>query len=238
MGTSSRSAWCALDEEVVILAGPDAIRFPNAVLAPGRWDRLEPGETVTLGFGAVTGEGFACHIVRWWDPRVTPTAAGAKAVRAAVQQLDRRLMSPGAVGLEPALASGDAAAVLDRAIGLLGCGRGLTPEGDDLMIGAVAAFRHLTSSLGHPGAADSLDEVADAAVAVAFDVTTRLSATLLRHGFAGEVAAPVGDLLRALTGHGDLVRSVNRCLAIGQSTGSALAHGVLCGARAACEVTS
>lgn len=239
IGASTQFAWCVIDGEVVLLATPDAIRFPNAVLTCAGWDRLVPGATVMIGNDALVGERVACRIVRWWDPRVAPTVAVGSDVRAATDRLARSLTSSRAdVGLADALASGDPAALLERAIGLLGRGRGLTPEGDDVMIGAIAAFRHVTASLGHPEAAGTLDDVVEAVLALASDVTTLLSATLLRHAFAGELADPVADLLRGLTGNGDLSAAALRCLAIGHSSGSALAHGVWCGARAGCEVAS
>ncbi len=121
---------------------------------------------------------------------------------------------------------------------LLGSGAGLTPEGDDLLIGAVAAFRHVGCSLGRRETAAVLDAVSVPIEDAAAIATTRLSASLIRHALVGAVPAPVGDLLRALTGRGELVSSLSPTLAIGSSSGRALAEGVACGAIAACEVTT
>ena len=73
---------------------------------------------------------------------------------------------------------------------------------------------------------------------VAARKTNLLSRTLLRHALAGEVPDPVGDLMRALTGWGSLSSALERCLALGGSSGRALALGVVCGARAGCEAAA
>lgn len=238
VGVAANVAWCALDDEVVFLAPTVAARFPNAILASAGWDRLEPGDVVVIGSDAVIGQTIAWRVVRWWNPRVAPIAAKPNDVAAGLSLLERTLPESSLAGLEAALASCDGAAVLDGAVALLGAGRGLTPEGDDGLIGAVAAFRHMTTSLGYPAAARMIDDVANDVVSVATEATTGLSVTLLRHAFAGEMADPVAGLLRALTGRGDVGAALERCLCIGASSGRALALGVLCGARAGYEAAS
>lgn len=68
---------------------------------------------------------------------------------------------------------------------LAGCGEGLTPSGDDLLLGFVAGlvlFRHSRGLARH---------IAESAARR----TTALSATLLRHAARGEVPEPVHALL-------------------------------------------
>jgi hypothetical protein len=141
-------------------------------------------------------------------------------------------------GLTAALCSGDPDRVFDSAVAMLGAGAGLTPEGDDRLVGAFAAFRHVAASLGCAERNQVLDEVAGRLDQTARLSTTRLSAALLRHALDGEVATPVARLLRAITGWGDLDAAVVDCLAIGSSSGVALVEGVLCGAGAACEAAT
>jgi hypothetical protein len=138
--------------------------------------------------------------------------------------------------LESALASGDGTGVLDAARGMLGAGRGLTPEGDDWVIGALGAYRHVTLSVGDPAGRRMIDDLAEEMLTMASASTTLLSRTLLRHALAGEAPDPVADLMTALTGRGSLEDGLERCLGLGDSSGQALAEGVMCGARAACEV--
>jgi hypothetical protein len=224
-------------DEVMLLSSPDGVRFPNAILARG-WERLVPGDDVVIGSGEVLGAAIELRVVRWWDPRPTPIDAGRTDVLGRVSQMEMSVSPSPCLPLFSALASGAPGAVTDRTRAMLGAGRGLTPEGDDRLIGAFAAFRHIALSVGHPAAGGMLDEVADDILAMATRRTASLSVTLLRHSLAGEVPDPVADLLHALMGRGGLSSALDRCLVVGGSSGQALAEGVLCGARAACEVSS
>ena len=237
MGTSTRFAWCALEDEVILLASPGAVRFPNAILAGDGWDVLEPGERILIGSGALLGERFDWRVVRWWDPRVRPIGAKRSDVMAQVSSMSRHV-APSASRLEGALASGDRNGVIDAALGMLGAGGGLTPEGDDALIGAFAAYRHVTSSLGYLEGRRFIDDAATEILSVAARRTTLLSVTLLRHACAGEVPDPVADLLRAVTGIGSTSAAIEQCVDLGGSSGRAMAEGVVSGARAGCGMSS
>jgi hypothetical protein len=54
-----------------------------------------------------------------------------------------------------------------------------------------------------------------------------LSAALLRHAVAGEVADPVAAFLQAITGRGDLAEAVDDLRTMGHTSGIATACGVL-----------
>ncbi len=231
MGRSARFAWCRLEDEVVLLAASEAVRFPNAVLAGDGWEAIEPGDRIQIGSGAVLGGGCDWRVVRWWDPSVAPIDAERSDVMAQVSAVAERV-GPGAVALEAALASGERDHVLHAALGLLGAGGGLTPAGDDALVGAFAAYRHVTASLGRSAGGALIHDVADELLPIAAVRTTLLSATLLRHACAGEVPEPVADLMRAVTGRGRTFDALDRCLALGASSGRALAQGVVVGARA------
>jgi hypothetical protein len=83
-----------------------------------------------------------------------------------------------------------------------------------------------------------IDDLSDELLTMASVSTTMLSRTLLRHALAGEAPEPVADLMTALTGRGSVEDGLERCLALGDSSGRALAHGVASGSRAACEAAS
>lgn len=236
IGVSTDVAWCSLDDQVILLSSPDAVRFPNAVLAEPGCRRLEPGDEIVLGSGGLTSEAMHWQVVRWWDPHAVPVDASRTEVLARLSGVERTVSQSTCLPLIAALTSGDHRAILDQVRSILGGGSGLTPEGDDRLIGAFAAFRDVGSSVGRSTTGTMLDEVADEILALASHRTGSLSVTLLRHSLAGEVPDPVAGLLRALTGRGDLTAAVDRCLAVGGSSGLALAEGVLCGARAACEM--
>jgi hypothetical protein len=116
---------------------------------------------------------------------------------------------------------------------LLGRGRGLTPEGDDLLAAALAAYRLVGEAVGGSGGW-LIDRVTDEIAIAAAERTTSLSASLVRHACAGNVADPVARLLAALTDRGDLEAAIGEVLGVGHSSGAALADGVLVGASAAC----
>lgn len=98
---------------------------------------------------------------------------------------------------------------------LVGRGEGLTPLGDDVICGWLAA---------HRGAGAPTPEVDDA-VRRLLPRTTTLSASLLACALAGEVADPVGAYLRSLgTTGADAARA--RLEAFGRSSGLGLAHGI------------
>jgi hypothetical protein len=98
---------------------------------------------------------------------------------------------------------------------LIGRGDGLTPLGDDVVCGWLAAHR----AAGVP-----TDDV-DAAVRRLLHRTTTLSAGLLECALAGEVADLVGSYLRALGTPGvDAARTALE--GFGRSSGLGLAHGI------------
>ncbi len=98
---------------------------------------------------------------------------------------------------------------------LVGRGDGLTPLGDDVICGWLAA---------HRGAGTPTPDVDDA-VRRLLPRTTTFSASLLACALAGEVVDPVAGYLRALgTTGADAARA--RLEAFGQSSGRGLAHGI------------
>ena len=237
LGASTRFAWCALDDAVVLLSSPDAVRFPNAILADGGWEVLETGDRIQIGSGAVLGGQRDWWVVRWWDPSPPHIEADRSDVMARLASVARR-GAPREFAIEVALRSRDRGGVLAAALGMLGAGGGLTPEADDVLIGALATYRHVTASLGHPEGGAFVDDVAQELLSLARRKTTLLSATLLHHACAGEVPDPLADLMLAVTGLGSASAALERCFALGGSSGRAMVRGVVAGARAACGASS
>jgi len=98
---------------------------------------------------------------------------------------------------------------------LVGLGAGLTPLGDDVICGWLAAHR----AAGVPTPA------VDEAVRRLLPRTTTFSASLLACALAGEVADPVATYLRCLgTPRADAARG--QLEAFGRSSGLGLAHGI------------
>lgn len=95
------------------------------------------------------------------------------------------------VGLE----AGDVERITWGAGRLTGLGPGLTPAGDDFLVGLMAGLRAWPALL----AADwTVERACRLIVQVAANRTTVLSAAWIRHAAAGEFAEPWHDLIRAL----------------------------------------
>lgn len=129
---------------------------------------------------------------------------------------------PIVAGLIVALETGDRSAAAKVATGLIGLGPGLTPSGDDVLVGIEAALH-------------ALDRPSAGFLALAMgDVeqrTTALAATLLRHAAAGEFAERLHTLLAALLGSDDetIATAIDRAAAWGATSGMDCLLGVLIG---------
>jgi hypothetical protein len=229
LGVTERAAWLEAEGSVLVLT--DAVRLPNAVLL-----RLPPraptAGSARVGGGRLILESIAVNPVRWWDPRPALGRASVPALSGRVGDLGAALGASADAGLVVALSGGDPAALTRAALPLIGSGEGLTPEGDDLLAGAAAAFRLLARATGGQSAAAVLDAAGPGLLAASRLRTTSLSTTLLGHALRGETPAPVGSLLQALAGHGDLAVALAALLRLGHTSGKALAIGVLTGATA------
>ena len=132
------------------------------------------------------------------------------------------LARPIVADLVAALGAGDRSAAARVAIGLIGLGPGLTPSGDDALVGIEAALHALDA----PTAgflALAMDDVEDR--------TTALAATLLRHAASGEFAERLHTLVGALLGPDDetIAMAVDRASAWGATSGTDCLFGVLIG---------
>jgi hypothetical protein len=101
---------------------------------------------------------------------------------------------------------------------LAGLGRGLTPAGDDFLLGVM-----LWAWLAHPSPAGFCRALAEVAV----PRTTTLSAAWLRAAAGGQFAAPLHQLVAALVGRGDLEAAAGRVLAFGATSGADTLAGLL-----------
>jgi len=194
-------AYVELDGRLVALEAAGGLRLPCAVLLGAR-PVARPLAGVQVGDDASTGP--------------VGLQVGPLTVRLA------RWWAPaaprGATPLGPAPARpGMTAAVLD----LLGRGPGLTPAGDDLLAGLL---------VGLAGRPDLRDPLAAAVLGAAPRRTTWLSAEMLVHAAHGRAAPAVVAVADALAGYGDddaLPHALPALLAVGHTSGAALARGLL-----------
>jgi len=187
-----------LDGFVVTLTGPGVPWMPNGVAVPSLPARP-----------AVAWRAAAPPL---WDPVVAPLAGGRPAVLALASWLAGRVPAPD-VALEGA------------APRLIGRGRGLTPEGDDILAGMAIGLRALGAPAGIPG--ERVSALARALCPPDLRrLTGALSATLLELAVEGAAPEPVHRLL----GMGDRAAALADLRRLGASTGGAIAAGIACAA--------
>lgn len=234
-----------------LLLPTTSAELPLTALAPP--PPAAPAVGFLVGEQAVTWTGPAGPVVvravREWAPARPPrgdvTATAVAAVRSALGSeqsrpgerhrpvdgcpvaIARAVVTGHPLAQELALTVGDHAAGV--AALLLGCGPGLTPSGDDVLAGflvGAAAFDVDAAALRR--AIDALAPVR----------TTALSAALLWHAARGECIDELAAVAVVLTsqrwpGPQHAERAVSRLLAVGHSSGAALAHGLLMAADSA-----
>jgi hypothetical protein len=219
LGVHPACVYVRVDDEMVAVETADGLGLPCAVRLGvdrsfGCFRHVRHDDDAVVGDGLLRAGPVTVRVARWWPPRPPrPPAAGPPpAGRLAV--------------VADLLAAHPVPVPVDAPFGeLLGLGPGLTPAGDDVRAGLIVALHH------HPRRRAPL---AAAVTRLAPRRTTALSAALLRHAAAGRALPAVMDVADHLAGHGpsgDAERVVGRLLAVGSSSGAALAHGLLRGAR-------
>ena len=113
----------------------------------------------------------------------------------------------------------DPAAFIEGALGLVGLGEGLTPAGDDCLVGALAAVHRFAPSWlrAHPEIADTVEQTAAVA-------TTTLAHEFVAHALAGRFADSLIDLLTA-----ESADEVGRAAADVLRSGASSGADTLCG---------
>ncbi len=232
LGTFPTACYLRLRSGAVIaVLSADAVQLPIGLTLPWRSSQFDLPSAVLAGQPAV-----ACPA----DPpvlrlgRLRLTLAGRR--DATLPRCGRPVQLAGPPDGGPAwaeLARWCPADPFDDPVGavgrLLGRGPGLTPAGDDLLCGALAA----TALFGLPGtalAAAVLDRLASSDRA-----TTSLSRQLLLRAAAGDGLPELRELGRTLCLPDPAASrpAWRRLLRIGHSSGAALGLGLLAGARRA-----
>lgn len=208
------------DERVplICVCTPEAVRLPPSLVLPGPLPTHLGGAAV--GDGGVRLGDTWLGVGRWWRP-LRPRLENRPEVVERAHAV-RRVLDP----LEPALATAVpplAAWLTGRPVpaavaAVVGRGSGLTPAGDDLLCGVLVTMRAMRDRRA--------DRLARAVGEVAACQTTHVSAALLVHASRGECVPELSGMLAALDGRGDLGAAVRRLVAVGHSSGTALAHGV------------
>lgn len=240
LGVSSHAVWIRAGETVVVVSTRDATRLPNSLevsaeAASHPFGSIEHQDRVMIGPGSVAFDGLTVEAVRWWDPRPVLAPVTSRHLCARVRGLPSSVPDVEAEHLRAALSTASPADLCTAATALLGRGPGLTPESDDYLAGALAATRILAPSVDATEPLTMLDDVADQLDRTARYRTTAFSAALISCAIRGEVAAPAGSFLRALTGRGSVRAAHRQLLSVGHTSGPALAAGIVLGAASLSE---
>jgi hypothetical protein len=239
-----------LADELVTFALPSTGALPNGVVVD-TMPLFEPGASVWSDGGMVLCQRQRIDLRRAeaWSPVLQPGGAlrplaevrGALAPALAAADVrggfsdDLRLLAANgetparARDLAQALRYGDLSAVEAAASRLIGLGQGLTPSGDDFLVGVCAALR----AVAHP-----LHTVFGTACAErARGRTTTVAEMFYRFAARGMFSARIHELIASLSQPGaDLVAAFERALDWGASSGADCLLGVLVGGEAAARV--
>lgn len=250
LATFPAAAYLEFDDGVLAIVAADGVHHPNAVVlgsaaAARPFAGLHADQRGTVGDGGARIGDLDVTVARWFDPvprlRATPAEALGDHLAAATSYVASHTgagphpMAGPAVAVADRLRHGDPEATADVAARrLVGAGPGLTPAGDDVLAGLLAAVVTLAPATLDALAAKALTDTARQAgalvVARARQATTAVSAELLRHAIRGEVAAPAAAVLHALTGRRPVAHALDALLAVGATSGRDLTYGLLTGA--------
>jgi hypothetical protein len=155
----------------------------------------------------------------------TELAPAREAVRDDVERTLVGQFRDGRTGLCQAIETGDEPAVHRQIDRLVGLGPGLTPAGDDFLVGLLTVL-NLPDS---PGAA--WRRIGTQVVASAVRRTNSISIAALRHAACGQVRDKLAGFCRALINERaePMRAALDRVLEIGESSGSEIALGILSG---------
>lgn len=211
------------DGRLLTLHGPGPLAAPFAVAL----DRLPPRGTLAPGrpigswsFDWRNAERVALEMPDGplgFASSALPERAGAEALRSTAGARACQALACG-------IAAGDARAFADAACALIGFGEGLTPAGDDCVLGALAAVHRLAPGwlAARAGQPDRLAEAARSR-------TTDLARDFLLEALDGRFAEPVLALLTAPTDD-QAEKAAGRLLSMGATSGA----DTLCGIRLGC----
>ena len=191
LGSSRTLIWLAIDDRALTIqrSTPDSQIALPTSIFLAGAKPLTALE-ISLRDGLLAIDDSPLQISRWWRP-------------------PRALLHHSATTFTPA----------PKIEGLLGLGRGLTPEGDDLLAGWLVAAR----SIGHP----EFEEVRAHILSNASINTTTFSATLLEYAAQGYGIAPLIDYVNACLQGSNKASAIRmRLEGVGHTSGEALAIGV------------
>lgn len=256
LATFSRSCYLDFEGRIVAVVLPDLLNGPlNLVVAAHvgfAFDELPQGASVWTSPGAVYIGGvaeIAIHDAPTWNPELTMWHRLALSrIRANLRIVGSVLRAeapegsfavylndPAALAARPAramklleegLEGPSADRVAAAAQQLAGLGAGLTPSGDDVLVGILISLSVLPD--------DGQHEIRDAIVSAASGRTTRISEAYLAAAARGEAGEAWHTLLRSLKESNDaeIQSATRRVMAFGETSGADMLTGFVLTGRA------
>lgn len=216
LGSHRTCVYLQVGSEVLVIESADALGLPCAVRlgidsGSAALQGVRRTDPATVGRGVLAVGELNVRVARWWAPRRPRPGIDPQRLPA----------------LALSLAGHPAPVPIDAPVtDLVGLGPGLTPAGDDVLAGMLVALHH----------ADARRRLAAQILPLAAQRTTALSTTLLNHAAEGYTLPALIDLADSVAGHapaGALPDVVARLMEVGHSSGTAMAWGLLRGARVA-----
>jgi len=247
----ARACNIACRDSLLSLVAPGAAAAPTAfVLARGVDDlrsRYRIGDAVARRGARLASRSCVVDLAgaTVWRPRersfVVDQAQLDANLRVCRTRLDARLPARASVVhregrvvcecLEDACRDGDFDAALAQASRLIGWGEGLTPAGDDFLVGMLAALHALACSPARMGLVARLG----GALELQASRTTAVAAHALRLAARGHFSADLHRLFEALLSSADaedVRRSADDALDVGATSGADRVAGLLAGVSA------
>ncbi len=239
LATFARSAYLDLDGSIVAVVAQELLNGPlNVVLADPAppFDRLATGGAVTSMPGGLRLEGWppidARDAIRW-DPRIRRWSAGQMArvvahldalagdvlSEAPADHLAHPRIERGLALLRSALGNRSPTELAAASSDLAGLGGGLTPTGDDVLVGVLVALAALPDRSG--------GELENAIRDGTAGRTTRISEAYLHAAERGEASEAWHRLLTALAGDrsDEVIAAGRRVVTFGESSGTDMLTG-------------
>jgi len=221
------------DGRLVTLHGPGPLLAPfAAALTHFPTGAVRPGQLVRRRDDTITIDGV---VVEWSDTATVDvtmpaTSAERQSATALLSMLpDVESVSPGLTSTvgrraESRLAEGlrlrQSVLFIAGALGLLGLGEGLTPSGDDCLVGALAVVHRFARSW-----LDAHPEIEGVVRTASITATNAIAREFVTHALAGQFSEPLIDLMSAQAAS-DLGRAVTHVLSMGATSGVDTLHGI------------
>jgi hypothetical protein len=226
-----RSLYLRAGGAFVCIGEPVLGNGPSTLIVNGRLSELNlrPGASATIvdeaiAIGPVVFRLDRCAL---WEPPAWPAVASSDRLAQTCTTLARRLaveapqhgpmISKRIARLETWLSG--PRSTMEEVHGIVGLGPGLTPSGDDALIGALAMFDALAERNAHAALARAID-------AIAPGQTSPLSHCFLRAATAGHISERFHTIVSSVV-VGDLDRAIATARTIGHSSGWDMLTGAM-----------